>query len=371
VFAIRDMAQCRDRYVLHVFRMLYGNRGFYFWGQGSAQLGRWRLPRKRFNEFPFPVPPLAEQAAIVRFLDHKHRRIRHYIRAKQKLIKLLEEQKQVIIHRAVTRGLDPNVRLKPSGVEWLGDVPGHWEGRRLKTMIERVTSGSRGWSNYAADNGPLFIRIGNLTRASIGLDYTDEVRLSLPRTTLAEAERTRVRAGDLLLSITAYIGSVAVVPENIEEAYISQHVACCRPIPRAANVKWLAYVLLSPVGQTHGKLCMYGGTKQGLSLDDVKNYLVLLPPDHEQAELVSWIESATKYLDQTMVRAYREIFLVREYHTRLIADVVTGKFDVREAAARLPDEVEEPEPLDETEADNDPDADATDDIDAIPEEAEA
>jgi type I restriction enzyme S subunit len=173
--------------------------------------------------------------------------------------------------------------------------------------------------------------------------------LNLPKTTLAEAERTRVRAGDLLLSITAYIGSVAVVPKNIDEAYISQHVACCRPIPRAANVKWVAYVLLSPVGQTHGKLCMYGGTKQGLSLDDVKNYLVLLPPDHEQAELVSWIESATGDVDQTMVSAYREISLLREFRTRLIADVVTGKLDVREAAARLPEEVEEPEIMEEVE----------------------
>ena len=81
---------------------------------------------------PFPLPPLPEQAAIVRFLDHADRRIRRYIRAKQKLIKLLEEQKQAIIHRAVTRGLDPNVRLKPSGVEWLGDVPEHWEVQRVK-----------------------------------------------------------------------------------------------------------------------------------------------------------------------------------------------------------------------------------------------
>ena len=82
------------------------------------------------------IPPLPEQAAIVRFLDHADRRIRRYIRAKQKLIKLLEEQKQAIIHRAVTRGLDPNVRLKPSGVEWLGDVPEHWEVLELKTSCD-------------------------------------------------------------------------------------------------------------------------------------------------------------------------------------------------------------------------------------------
>jgi type I restriction enzyme S subunit len=363
--------QCGRLHGEYLFRALQSTGVAYQFHVEANGVTRYGLSHAAIKSVWLLLPPLPEQAAIVRFLNHVDRRIRRYIRAKQKLIKLLEEQKQAIIHRAVTRGLDPNVRLKPSGVEWLGAVPAHWQVRRLKMLVERVTSGSRGWSNYAADSGPLFIRIGNLTRASIGLDYTDEIRLSLPKTTLAEAERTRVRAGDLLLSITAYIGSVAVVPENIEEAYISQHVACCRPILRAANVKWLAYVLLSPVGQTHGKLCMYGGTKQGLSLDDVKNYLVLLPPDHEQEELVSWIESATESVDQTMARAYREISLVREYRTRLIADVVSGKLDVREAAARLPDEVEEPESIDEAEVDDDVDGDRTDVLDAVTEEAEA
>jgi len=102
--------------------------------------GFWRLYIDDFYDIRVPVPPLAEQSAIVRFLDHADRRIRRYIRAKQKLIKLLEEQKQAIIHRAVTRGLDPNVRLKPSGVEWLGDIPDRWSVRRLK-FVARITSG--------------------------------------------------------------------------------------------------------------------------------------------------------------------------------------------------------------------------------------
>jgi type I restriction enzyme S subunit len=295
------------------------------------------------------LPPLSEQTAIVRFLAHYDRKIRRYIRAKQKLIKLLEEQKQAIIHQAVTRGLDPNVRLKPSGVEWLGDVPEHWEVRRLKTLVSRVTSGSRGWSDFAADDGPLFIRIGNLMRASIGLDFSDAVRLKLPKEVLSEAERTRVRADDLLLSITAYIGSIAIVPEAIGEAYVSQHVACCRPITGAANTKWLAYVLLSPIGQTHGNLCMYGGTKQGLSLDDVKNYIVVVPPDVEQDTLVSLIENVTRNLDYTIYKIKQEISLLQEYRTRLIADVVTGKVDVREAGAYLPDETENEEAFEEPE----------------------
>lgn len=241
-------------------------------------------------------------------------------------------------------------RTKPSGVEWLGDVPEHWKVVRLKTLVSRVTSGSRGWSNFEADYGPLFIRIGNLTRASLGLDFSDVVRLSLPSEALSEGARTKVQQDDILLSITAYIGSVALVPEGIEDAYVSQHVACCRPRRGAANVRWLGYVLLSRVGQIHGQLCMYGGTKQGLSLDDVKNYVVLLPSRNEQDALVKWIESESESADRAISSAQREISLLREYRTRLIADVVTGKLDVRAAAAKLPEEADEPEPLDGAEA---------------------
>src|SRR5207245_83557 len=112
------------------------------------------LSRQYFSSLRITIPPLREQAAIVRFLDHADRRIRRYIRAKQKLIKLLEEQKQAIIHRAVTRGLDSNVRLKPSGVEWLGDVPEHWEVRRLKSLVRRIDQGvSPQAENYLAEGG--------------------------------------------------------------------------------------------------------------------------------------------------------------------------------------------------------------------------
>jgi type I restriction enzyme S subunit len=315
------------------------------WIQALAKGIRERSTDFRFDEFAsqqVPLPPLPEQAAIVRFFDHADRRIRRYIRAKQKLIALLEEQKRAIIHRAVTRGLDLDVRLKPSGVEWLGDVPAHWEVRRLKTLVSSVTSGSRGWSNFAADNGVLFIRIGNLTRSSIDLDFEDVVRLNLPNHVLGEAVRTRVKPDDILLSITAFIGSVAVVPHDISEAYVSQHVACCRPRSSVSNPRWIAYVLLSSVGQTHGQLCMYGGTKQGLSLDDVMNYVVLLPPATEQDRLVEWIEGASTSLDAAISSARCEMALIREYRNRLNADVVTGKFDVRGAAALLPDDIDEP-----------------------------
>lgn len=292
------------------------------------------------------MPPAIEQAAIARYLDHADRSIRRAIAAKQKVIELLEEQRHAIIDRAITRGLDPNVRLRSSGVEWLGHVPAHWQVARLKAVVKRVTSGSRGWSDYSADSGPLFIRIGNLTRGGLDLELDDVVRLRLPTEVLAEAKRTRILPGDVLLSITAYIGSVAVVPPSVGEAYVSQHVACCRLIPGRSNPRWVGFVLLSSVGQTHGRLTMYGGTKQGLSLDDVRNYVLLLPPIDEQDRTVEWIEARVARVNAAIANVRRVITLFREYRARLIADAVTGEVDVREAAARLPD-LEAPEAIDE------------------------
>ena len=228
----------------------------------------------------------------------------------------------------------PYSAYKDSGVEWLGEVPQGWERCRLRNVVSVVTTGSRGWSSYVSDTGPLFIRVANLSRGSLKLRFDDLVRLDLPVT--SEAGRTRIEAGDLLLSVTAYIGSVGVAPEGFEEAYVSQHVACCRPLP-GMHARWLGYVLLSTMGQTHGQMSLYGGTKDGLSLDDVKNYPILLPPHHEQEQVVRWIEGRLSELVKIGDGAKRQIELVREYCTRLVADVVTGKLDVRAAAEGLPE----------------------------------
>ena len=123
----------------YLFRVMQSNGVAYQVLVEAIGVTRYGLSHSAIKSISLPTPPLPEQAAIVRFLDHADRRIRRYIRAKQKLIKLLEEQKQAIIHRAVTRGLDPNVRLKPSGVEWLGDVPEHWEVRDVNGRLFTAT----------------------------------------------------------------------------------------------------------------------------------------------------------------------------------------------------------------------------------------
>ena len=234
------------------------------------------------------------------------------------------------VNAMTTSDLRPYPAYKPSGVEWLGDVPAHCERCRLRNVVSEVTTGSRGWSSYASDSGPLFVRVANLNRGSLQLRFDDMVRLDLPET--SEATRTRIDAGDILVSVTAYTGSVGVAPGNFEEAYVSQHVARCKPLPESSS-PWLGYVLLSTVGQTHGQMSLYGGTKDGLSLDDVKNYPILLPPRCEQDQIVRWIERELTSLTNRENRTNQQVDLLREYHTRLIADVVTGKLDVREGAA--------------------------------------
>ncbi len=292
-----------------------------------------RISRSMLGKFVIPLPPPYEQAAIVRFLDHADEQIQRYIASKERLIALLGEERQALVHQAVTRGLDPNVRLKPSGMEWLGNVPEHWETCRLRNVVSEVTTGSRGWSSYASDSGPLFMRVANLNRGSLQLRFDDVVRLNLPDT--SEVSRTRIWAGDLLISVTAFIGSVGIASKELGEAYVSQHVARCRPHTGLSS-QWLGYVLLSQVGQTHGQMSLYGGTKDGLSLDDVKNYPILLPPRAEQNDIVEYLTKISVDNAAVIDQARRQVDLMNEYGTRLIADVVTGQLDVREAAEELP-----------------------------------
>ena len=308
------------------------------WSYGITS-DMWSLRPEHFKMIYSCVPPLPEQTAIARFLDHIDRRITRYIRAKEKLIALLDEYKQALIHQAVTGQIDvrtgrPYEEYKESGVEWIGELPAHWQTCRLRNVVSGVTTGSRGWGSFASDEGPLFIRIANLSRGSLGLRFHDVVRLNLPET--AEATRTQIEPDDLLISVTAYIGSIAVAPPELEEAYVSQHVARCKPL-KGSNSRWLGYVLLSKLGQAHGQLSLYGGTKDGLSLDDVRNYPILLPPEREQGCIVNWIEQQESAIGAAVGRTRSQLDRIKELRSRLIADVVTGKVDVREAAASLSD----------------------------------
>jgi type I restriction enzyme S subunit len=283
----------------------------------------------RFNDFgalDLPLPPKPEQDRIVAFLDQKTAEIDALIAKKQRQIELLDEQKAILINRAVTRGLNPNAKLKPSGIEWIGEIPEHWEVSSIRRQASFVTSGSRGWAQYSSPSGPLFLRICNLSRGSLELRLEDIERVMPPRG--SEGERTKVASGDVLISITAFIGSIGVVPDEFEEAYVSQHIALVRIKPSGTHPKWIGYSLLSELGAIQSNLMMYGGTKVGLSLGDVKNYCFPVPPQNEQVDIVEHIAAVFSGYTRGVSQFEKEIQSLKILRSTLIAHAVTGRIKV-------------------------------------------
>ena len=305
---------------------------FFTQASDGVRIGQWDLSQTRMREIPFVVPSFPEQQAIVRFLDYMNRRIRKYIRAKQKLIKLLEEQKQAIIHRAVTRGLDPNVRLKPSGVEWLGEVPEHWEVKKLKQLTRFHNGLAFKPADWSTAGTPI-IRIQNLNGSE---DFNYTVRADLPSSLL-------IHPGDLLFAWSGNIGTSfgSFIWERAFVGYLNQHIF--KLAGYDLNATYFSHLLRAVTRhveeQAHGIIGLVHITKPELG-----SVFVPVAPPGEQVAIASAIETQVDTLTAASDRARRECDFLREYHTRLIADVVTGKLDVREVAARLPDETEEMEP---------------------------
>ena len=285
-----------------------------------------RVPDEFTRDFKTPWPTPAEQERIANFLDEQTARIDALIAEKERLAGSLIGLRQQAVDYAILGSELPSRGQSLKGLEILGALPSSWTLSRMKFELEYVTSGSRGWADYYADDGTLFIRIGNLTRDSIGLDLSDIQRVALPNA--AEGVRARVQGGDLLISITAYLGSVAVAPEDIEEAYVSQHVSLARPNRKRAHPKWLGYVVLSSVGKTFFDLQAYGGTKVQLSLEDIHELPVPLPSMHVQLGRIEMLESRLRNLDSLSAHIAEHIARLREYRSSLISAAVTGQLDL-------------------------------------------
>lgn len=197
------------------------------------------------------------------------------------------------------KGKDPRkVKFEEPEPVDTSDLPGlpeGWVWVQFGGLISFVTSGSRGWAKYYSDNGPIFLRVGNLDHDSISLDLAQVIRVRPPNG--AEGTRTKVEPGDILVSITADVGMVAVAPENIEEAYINQHVALARPL-RGLSVSYLAYYFASQEGgQKQFTEMQYGMTKTGLNLANVQDVRIPFAPLSEQRRVVARIEEMFAHAD--------------------------------------------------------------------------
>ena len=296
------------------------------------------LARQEVYEMRAVVPPLPEQRAIARFLDHADRRIRRYIRAKKRLIELLEEQKQAIIHQAVTGQIDvrsgqPYPAYKDSGVEWLGEVPEHWEVRRLRYLVEgKLAYGANAAAEYTNREWPRYLRI---------TDFGPDGRLrsqtfrSLPPEI---AKDYLVEPGDVLLARSgATVGKAFLVGEESGGACYAGYLIRARPHRGRLLPGFLFAFTQSSEFRRWRDLTLIVATIENIGADKYAGLPIPTPPVSEQQRILRFIDLAGGDLDRAAKRATSAISLLREYRTRLIADVVTGKVDVRDAAATLHD----------------------------------
>jgi len=299
------------RYLHHLLRIPAFAKEAERWSYGITS-DMWSLRPEHFKMIYGCLPPFPEQGAIVRFLDHLDRLIRRYIRAKQRLIKLLVEQKQAIIHRAVTRGLDPNVRLKPSGVEWLGQVPAHWTLKRFK-FLALVTSGQID-PRKPEHRGKILVAPNHIKSGTgrINCDETAEEQG-------ADSGKYYVREGQIIYS---------KIRPNLRKAAIASIDCLCSADMYPISVRdselrpaYLLLLLLSVPFTQYAVDCSLRVAMPKVNREALGGCWFWYPSLEEQDVILAYVKEAGEPLDLAIKRAEREIELFREYRTRLVADV--------------------------------------------------
>ena len=298
------------------------------------------IPIERFLGTKTPQPECHEQMMIVRFLNWANGRLERAIRAKRKVIALLSEQKQAIIHRAVTRGLDDSVPLKPSGIPWLGDIPQHWNFGKVKRFF-RTCSGATPSSGQISlyydgtipyyDGTIPWIRTMDLNNGIV-----DTYAVGITQRAIDDTACKVLPVGSVLVAM--YGGAGTIGKNGLLAIEASTNQALCALLPSHRFLP--KFVLFFMQYQRRYWMVGADGTRKdpNISQDRIRESVIILPPLPEQQRIVEHIEPNTGELQIAISRLEREIDLLREYRTRLVSDVVTGKLDVREASKRLPGE---------------------------------
>ncbi|MGN6879754.1 restriction endonuclease subunit S [Neisseria sp. P0020.S005] len=305
-------------YYLHTLDI---TKVLYKFGSGLRQ----NLSFLDFKRLPIIDIPLSEQQKIAQFLDDKTAKIDQAVDLAEKQIALLKEHKQILIQNAVTRGLNPDVPLKDSGVEWIGQVPEHWEVKKIKHVTSKIGSGITplgGGSNYI-DGGIPLLRSQNIHFDRI--DLNDVARIS--EFTHNSMKNSKVRKGDVLLNITGgSLGRCFYVDSN-EEMNVNQHVCIIRP-NKKINTIFLNMLLASEIGQKQIWFFQQGGGREGLNFQAIKNFYLPLPDLEEQQKIAIYLDKQAAKIDQAIALKTAHIEKLKEYKSVLINDVVTGKVRV-------------------------------------------
>lgn len=313
----------------------------------GVNASRLRLYPDQFLCIGILLPPTSEQEAIVQFLDAMERKVSRFVRNRRRLIEVLNEQKQVVITHAVTRGLNPNARLKPSGIDWLNDVPAHWPFARLKDVADVHTGITLGKNYGSVPTRPYpYLRVANVQVGRVDLRTVKEV--AVPE---SEARGSMLQAGDVLMTEGGDIdklGRGCVWNAEISNCIHQNHIFAVR-----CRATILPEFLVGLMGSRHGRAYFQLTAKQTTNLastnsSTLRAFPFFLPPVVEQRTILAGIAEDTASIEHAVSDAQHEIDLIREYRARLIADVVTGTVDVRGLVAINGDITETaPESLDE------------------------
>ena len=323
---LRPSAAIDGAYLARVLQAPPIAHQFHVEAQGITRYG---LTQDDILSASVPLPPPEEQTAIVRYLDHADELINRYISATERLIALLEEQRQAVIHQTVTRGLDPDVPSKRSGIEWPAEVPYHWQLPQLKqvTRILRGKFAHRPRNDPSLYGGPYpFIQTGDVATAN---KIIKDHRQTLNEQGLGVS--AMFPAGTLVMTIAANIGDVAILDF---EACFPDSIVGFVPTDKVER-DFLYYVFLAMKSEFVSEAPV--NTQGNLNVERIGSRKIPLPTVAEQNFIVRHISEATAHIDAAANIAHSQISLIGEYRTRLMADAVTGQIDVRDAVVELPD----------------------------------
>ena len=294
-----------------------------------------------FGRVDLPLVPLAEQAAIARFLDWANGRLERAIRAKRKVIVLLAEQKQVIIQRAVTKGFDAEVTLKSTDIPWLGDVPAHWELRRLRTLVRGIDQGvSPLAAGFLAEGDSWGVLKSGCVNRGVFRE-TEHKRLAQD---FVVDPAIVVAVGDVLISRAcgspSLVGSVGRVRSLRYKLILSDKIFRAT-FHSEVDADFMAHAMNCHYYRQQVEQAISGaeGMANNLPLSSLKDFRFAVPPADEASDIAERIDQETSAIHRRVHHMEAEIQLLREYWTRLVADVVSGKLDVREVGAQLPEDL--------------------------------
>lgn len=287
---------------------------------------------EQFGTIGLPIPDLTEQEIIAAFLDRETAKIDALVAEQEKLIALLKEKRQAVISHAVTKGLNPDAPMKLSGIEWLGDVPAHWEVRRISSLSTKITNGFVGPTrDVLVDQGVRYLQSLHIKGNRIRFDQPYFVRSEWSE----HHAKSILETGDVLIVQTGDIGQVAVVTAEFEGCNCHALIIVS-PLRSALSGEWLSWVLNSEYG-FHSLLSIQtGALHPHLNCGNVKDLVVPVPPLREQDTVVQFVELTLEKFDGLIAEANRAITLLKERRSALISAAVTGQIDVRGLATSAP-----------------------------------